>query len=66
MTTKDPNPTSFQRRLSSKSIEKFSLLVSLAIRVNKIIGKGVTSRDLEVVPVVPVPPATTFDGTMED
>ncbi|KIJ10005.1 hypothetical protein PAXINDRAFT_31645, partial [Paxillus involutus ATCC 200175] len=50
--------------LSSKFTDKISLLVSLAIRVNKIIGEDVTSGDFEVLAV---PPATAFDGTkMED
>ncbi|KAF9218709.1 hypothetical protein BS17DRAFT_719808 [Gyrodon lividus] len=47
--------------LSSKFREKISFLVSLAIRVNKIIGEDVTSGDLEVLVV---PPGTAFDGTM--
>ncbi|KIJ63514.1 hypothetical protein HYDPIDRAFT_92172, partial [Hydnomerulius pinastri MD-312] len=50
--------------LSSKFTEKISFLVSLAIRVNKIVGEDVTSGDLEVLAVRS---ATPYDGSwMED
>ncbi|KAN0081721.1 hypothetical protein V8E55_009345 [Tylopilus felleus] len=50
--------------LTSKFAEKLSFLVSLAMRVNKIVGEDVTSGDFEVLAV---PPATAFDVTaMED
>ena len=50
--------------LASKFAEKLSFLVSLAMRVNKIVGEDVTSGDFEVLAV---PPATAFDvTTMED
>ncbi|KIJ63517.1 hypothetical protein HYDPIDRAFT_91928, partial [Hydnomerulius pinastri MD-312] len=50
--------------LSSKFTEKISFLVSLAIRVNKIVGEDVTSGDLEVWAVRP---ATPYDANlMED
>ncbi|KAF9236020.1 hypothetical protein BU15DRAFT_50682 [Melanogaster broomeanus] len=50
--------------ISSKFRDKISFLVSLAIRVNKIVGEDVTSGNLEVVAVRP---ETTFDATsMED
>lgn len=50
--------------LASKFAEKLSFLVSLAMRVNKIVGEDVTSGDFEVLAV---PPATAFDvAMMED
>ncbi|KAG8220565.1 hypothetical protein J3R82DRAFT_3298 [Butyriboletus roseoflavus] len=50
--------------LSSKFAEKLSFLVSLAMRVNKIVGEDVTSGDFEVMAVLP---ATAFDlMTMDD
>lgn len=50
--------------LSSKFTEKLSFLVSLAMRVNKIVGEDVTSGDFEVLAI---PPGTAFDvTTMED
>ncbi|KAH0828892.1 hypothetical protein J3R83DRAFT_2291 [Lanmaoa asiatica] len=49
---------------SSKFAEKLSFLVSLSMRVNKIVGEDVTSGDFEVMAV---PPGTAFDvTTMED
>lgn len=49
---------------SSKFAEKLSFLVSLAMRVNKIIGEDVTSGDFEVLAVEP---KDAFDvTTMED
>ncbi|KAI5995306.1 hypothetical protein F5J12DRAFT_726162 [Pisolithus orientalis] len=50
--------------LSSKFREKVLFLVTLAVRVNKIVGEDVTSGDLEVLTV---PPASLFDpANMED
>lgn len=50
--------------LSSKFGDKISFLVTLAVRVNKIVGEDVTSGDLEVLAV---PPASLFDpASMED
>lgn len=50
--------------LAAKFTEKISFLVSLAVRVNKIVGEDVTSGDLEVLAVMP---ATPFDAaSMED
>ncbi|KAF8131809.1 hypothetical protein EV363DRAFT_1164450 [Boletus edulis] len=50
--------------LTSKFAEKLASLVSLAMRVNKIVGEEVTSGDFDVLAV---PPATAFDmSTMED
>lgn len=50
--------------LSSKFSDKISFLVTLAVRVNKIVGEDVTSGDLEVLTV---PPASLFDpSSMED
>ncbi|KAG6331425.1 hypothetical protein ID866_7666 [Astraeus odoratus] len=50
--------------LSAKFNEKVSFLVSLSMRINKIIGEDVTSGDLEILTV---PPAATFDSSaMED
>lgn len=50
--------------LSSKFAEKLAFLVSLALRVNKIVGEDVTSGDFEVLAV---PPGDTFDViAMED
>ncbi|KAI5991785.1 hypothetical protein EDC04DRAFT_2587261 [Pisolithus marmoratus] len=56
--------TELVKALSSKFSEKVSFLVTLAVRVNKIVGEDVTSGDLEVLTV---PPASLFDpASMED
>ncbi|KAH7883466.1 hypothetical protein F5I97DRAFT_1815020 [Phlebopus sp. FC_14] len=56
------------KALSDKFTEKISILVSLAIRVNKIIGEDVTSGNLEVLAVHPAAPfnAEAMEDSYDD